>query len=215
VVGDRVVFFSQQTTFDHPLFPQPQTDPLRKFYTSMLAQIPGSALAQKWCVQHGLLDDDAASKWVMANGHGRGRAAASPAKRRPSAPGAARKPAPKPVKKAAPGKKKKASSSSDESSWDDSSSDSDVPLAKRAKPAVKKKPVMVKKKAASPSSSDSDSDVPLARVAAKPKPPPPAVKPKPEPPSSTKKRDVAFADGGLDDSSSDDDVPLAQRVAAG
>eukprot|EP00198_Chlamydomonas_reinhardtii_P004933 XP_001694269.1 predicted protein [Chlamydomonas reinhardtii] len=40
----------------------PETDSLRKFYTSLLEQIPESEMAKKWCLQHGLLSRDEAEK---------------------------------------------------------------------------------------------------------------------------------------------------------
>ena len=37
--------------------PPDEGDPLRKFYVSLLEQRPGSAMARKWCMQVGLLDE--------------------------------------------------------------------------------------------------------------------------------------------------------------
>ena len=42
-----------------------QTDALRSFYTSLKEQVPGSEMATRWCVQHGLLPRAQAEAWVL------------------------------------------------------------------------------------------------------------------------------------------------------
>lgn len=139
-------------------------------------------MAAKFCVQHGLLPRAEADAWVAANGRG-AAAARSPVKR---SSGSARKPA---AKARPSGKTARKRAATESESEDEASSDSDAPLAKRAKapPAAKERVSSAKKRT------------------------PPAAAVKKATPVS---RDVAFGDGGLDaGSSSDDDVPLAARAA--
>eukprot|EP00882_Tetradesmus_deserticola_P004525 GHRQ01004771.1.p1 GENE.GHRQ01004771.1~~GHRQ01004771.1.p1 ORF type:complete len:359 (+),score=183.28 GHRQ01004771.1:242-1318(+) len=125
-----------------------ETDPLRKFYMSLLSERSDSAMARKWCVMNGLLTRQEAEEWVRANKGGRGAAALTPSKapaKRPAAAAAQRAP---PAKKAAAGsgvkpkpkppakhtnKKDRLDFEMSEGEGDDgdSSSDDDVPLAQR------------------------------------------------------------------------------------
>lgn len=146
-----------------------EEDPQRRFYTSLLEQVPSSEMAKKWCVIHGLLPIEEAKKWVAKNGK---KAASAPAAKR-SKTSAAKKPkaaSTKGSKKAATGKagpkkvKKKASKVTYKE--DPSDSDEEVVPAKRLR---------VVRKSKVPSSSpiakykdtlhfsDSDSDVPIAQ----------------------------------------------------
>eukprot|EP00210_Caulerpa_lentillifera_P003063 g2925.t1 len=45
----------------------PETDPLRRFYTSLLEENSDSKMARKWCIQHGLLKKDEAEQWCLSN----------------------------------------------------------------------------------------------------------------------------------------------------
>eukprot|EP00878_Enallax_costatus_P035694 GHUV01039892.1.p1 GENE.GHUV01039892.1~~GHUV01039892.1.p1 ORF type:complete len:174 (+),score=96.85 GHUV01039892.1:329-850(+) len=133
-----------------------ETDPLRKFYTSLLQEKPDSFMARKWCVMHGLLDREDAEEFIKQNKAG--KAGATPTKapaakarttsaaaKRPAASSGKKAPAAKkaaagddkPKAKAAP--KRKAAAKKDKLDWDDSesddadddSSDDEVPLAQR------------------------------------------------------------------------------------
>ena len=42
-----------------------QVDALRRFYTSLKEQRPGSEMATRWCAQHGLLPREEAEAWVV------------------------------------------------------------------------------------------------------------------------------------------------------
>jgi hypothetical protein len=42
-----------------------ESDPLRRFYTTLLAQVPASEMARRWCAQFGLLPRADAEKWVL------------------------------------------------------------------------------------------------------------------------------------------------------
>jgi hypothetical protein len=169
----------------------PEGDPLRKFYGSLLVQRPDSEMARSWCGQRGLLPAGEAEKWVREQARAKGKAApgsAAAPRKRPSAAADA-KPAKK-AKAAAPKKKAAAATSaSSEESAGESSDEEVVPAARKRVPA------------------------PAAKPAAKPAPKP-AAKAKAAPKPAAAARDVAFADGGMDGSDSDDDVPLLQRKAA-
>jgi len=146
-----------------------ETDPMRKFYTSLLEQNPDSAMAKKWCVMHGLLSAEEAEEWVRQNkgagaraltpikasANGSSRAASSNgnssrgavkrpssgggaksavSKAKPAAGGAKAKPgAKRPAAKGVKARRQHAFDDSEEDAGDDSSSDDEVPLAKRAK----------------------------------------------------------------------------------
>lgn len=149
----------------------PEADPLRKFYTSLLSQNPGSEMAKKWCVQNGLLSRDEAEAWLesqrdmkqkhkspMKASNGHSRTAAKQHKPERPKPAAA-----KPnvaAKGKAPGKRKKQDSSDDD---DDASEDEEE---EEFKPQKKKRPPPVKKRRdvafADGGLDDSDDDVPLA-----------------------------------------------------
>jgi hypothetical protein len=47
-----------------------ENDPLRRFYSSLLAQNTKSEIARRWCVQHGLLPVEEAEKWLAEHGRG-------------------------------------------------------------------------------------------------------------------------------------------------
>jgi hypothetical protein len=48
----------------------PESDPLRRYYTSLYSQQPDSALAQRFCAQHGLMPLEMAEKWAAEHGRG-------------------------------------------------------------------------------------------------------------------------------------------------
>lgn len=124
----------------------PETDALRKYYTSLLQQRPDSQLARKWCVQHGLLPREEALQWLAEAGkklkspvkaeNGRqagvkraadsARAARPPAKKVKPEPKVKAEPRSTPVRKA-----KKDVAFSDGGL--DSDSDDDQPLVRRLK----------------------------------------------------------------------------------
>lgn len=43
----------------------PETDSLRKFYMTLLNQKPDSAMAMKWCLEHGLLNEKRSFEAMM------------------------------------------------------------------------------------------------------------------------------------------------------
>ena len=148
-----------------------EEDPLRRFYTSLLEQIPSSEMAKKWCVIHGLVSIEEAKKWVAK--YGKKSAPATAKKRNVSAVGG--KPAAKKAtKKASTGKpaaKKAKATSVKKATYKEDPSDSDEEV-------IPKKRLKVVRKSKVPSSSpiakfkdslnfsDSDSDVPLAQKVA-------------------------------------------------
>eukprot|EP00891_Asterochloris_glomerata_P007959 jgi/Astpho2/7959/Aster-06556 len=117
--------------------PPDETDPLRRFYTSLLEQRPESEMSKKWLVQHGLLPEDEAQAYVdstkAAKGSPPAKRKATPTKapaKRPSSAGKKEKAA-----KAAPAKRKRKEESESEDS-DDDDFDEKPALKKRA-PAVR------------------------------------------------------------------------------
>ena len=44
----------------------PETDPLLKFYTTMLKQKPNSEMAAKWCIEHGVLTPKKATTLLLS-----------------------------------------------------------------------------------------------------------------------------------------------------
>lgn len=147
----------------------PEEDPLRRFYTSLLEQVPNSEMARRWCAIHGLLDTKAAAAWVEEQARRRGNKSPSKSQQR--------RPASK-TGSMGEGKKKKmkkrrADSGADHHHNDDSDFKSTKSVNKKPKEKIKK-----------PSEKN----------------------------LSKSTRDVAFADGGLDGSDSDDDVPLHVRL---
>ena len=86
----------------------PESDPLRRYYTSLYSQQPDSALAQRFCAQHGLMPLEMAEKWAAEHGRGSQLSqrssqpsqspAKAPAKKAPSKKAATKK---TPAKKAA------------------------------------------------------------------------------------------------------------------
>lgn len=137
-------------------------DPQRRFYTSLLEQIPSSELAKKWCVMHGLLPLEDAKKWVDKHGK-KTVATSSKTKKAPATR------AKEPSKKTGSAKasKKKKSSNQPVYKEDPPDSDDEVVPAKKSR-VVHKSPKVPA--AASGSKfkdamhfSDSDSDVPLAQ----------------------------------------------------
>ncbi|GIL52455.1 hypothetical protein Vafri_8332 [Volvox africanus] len=175
--------------------PPPETDSLRKFYTSLLEQRPESELAKKWCLTHGLLPREEAEDLVaqLKKSKPAIKSPAKPSARSESKSAAAKPrrptekaPAPKRQRQAVPPPKKsraKYSDVEDESSSDSDEDDDDEPIVK-AKPATK----------------------PAAKA--------PAAKSTPA--SSGHKRsrsqDRAFIDGGLEHSDDEDDLPLVKRA---
>jgi len=164
--------------------PEPEEDdPLRKFYTSLLEQVPDSEMAKRWCVMSGLLSTEEATAWVAKNG--RKKSTNSPQKKSSSRKTGSKVKAVRmgkhksaPVKKLKDGKKSKGKAHRSKVktvSEEELSSDSEVLPTK--------------------GSSRRKSDTPKAGTAGR------------------SKKDVAFFDGGLDESDSDDDIPLAQIMA--
>lgn len=158
--------------------PEPEEDdPLRKFYTSLLEQVPDSEMAKRWCVMSGLLSVEEATAWVAKNG--KKKSTNSPQKKSSS-----RKTGSK-VKAVRTGKHKSVSVKK---------------LKGKARPA--------KVKIISEDELSSDSEVMPKKGSSRRK----SNTPKTGKADRTKK-DVAFFDGGLDESDSDDDIPLAQIMA--
>lgn len=124
-----------------------ETDPLRMFYSSLLEQRPESEMAEKWCLQHGLIDKARVEE--VAKKYARKQAKAEAKARVKKAAGATKK-ATAGNAKAAETKKRKAPAKA-----------ADKPKKAKAaqKPKPKKKPAP---KPAESDSSDSDDDVPLA-----------------------------------------------------
>lgn len=168
----------------------PEEDPLRRFYTTLLEQVPTSEMARRWCAIHGLLDVEAAAAWVEEQARKRG--SKSPSKSQ------TRRPA----------------SVAGKSSGKTSSS-----LETKQKTKTKAKAEVKKRKVESDDDDDDDNDdfkstkKPSTVKTDKVKKNKKATERNPK-----SMRDVAFADGGLDGSDSDDDVPLhlrLQRAKAG
>eukprot|EP00877_Chromochloris_zofingiensis_P000461 jgi/Chrzof1/10415/UNPLg00339.t1 len=132
-----------------------ENDSLRKFYTTLLEQNPDSEMAKRWCVIHGLLSREEAEEWVAvnkgktnnrtpvkaANGHSNGatpprRGASAAANGNTRAKPAVKKEANKAAAKAQlkPKAPPKGVNKRDMiMAEDDSDSDDDLPLAKRAR----------------------------------------------------------------------------------
>ncbi|GIL79645.1 hypothetical protein Vretimale_12240 [Volvox reticuliferus] len=177
--------------------PPPETDSLRKFYTSLLEQRPESEIAKKWCLTHGLLSREEAEDLVaqLKKSKPAVKSPAKPSARSESKNAAAKPrrtmekaPAPKRQRQAiSPPKRTRAkySDEEDESSSDSDEDDDDEPILK-AKPATK----------------------PAAKT--------PATKPTPastgQKKSRPNERDRAFGDGGLKYSDDEDDLPLVKRA---
>lgn len=207
----------------------PENDPLRRFYTSLLEQTPDSEMARRWCAMTGLLSHEDAEAWVAEaarkKGGGGSRSPSKPAPRRSTGGASTAK------KKAPAAKKVKEESSAGEES--SSEEEEDFKAKKRpAKKAPAPRGSSAQKKAKKVASSDeesasdedsaideeSDSDaeevIPQAKQRGGRTPAaPPAARPAPplKKPAATK-RDVAFTDGGMEGSDSEDDVPLGQRM---
>lgn len=169
-----------------------ENDPLRKFYTTLLDQRPDSQMAKKWCVQHGLLPREQAEKWMKENKKALAtkspsKATARPPAQRKSTGGAstARKPLTGANKKQAPGPKRSSLKDISDDGW--SSDDNEEVLPAK------------KKRASLPD---------VEKPGSIPKPP---LIPRKQLQQPSKRKDVAFADGGLGSSDSDDDVPLLAR----
>lgn len=172
--------------FDKPgqTRPEPEEDdPLRKFYTSLLEQVPDSEMAKRWCVMSGLLSVEEATAWVAKNG--KKKSTNSPQKKSSS-----RKTGSK-VKAVRAGKHKSVSVKK---------------LKDGKKSKGKARPAKVK--IISEDELSSDSEVMPKKGSSRRK----SNTPKTGKADRTKK-DVAFFDGGLDESDSDDDIPLAQIMA--
>ena len=165
--------------------PEPEEDdPLRKFYTSLLEQVPDSEMAKRWCVMSGLLSVEEATAWVAKNG--KKKSTSSPQKKSSS-----RKTGSK-VKAVRTGKHKSVS----------------VKKLKDGKKS-KGKARTAKVKIISEDELSSDSEVMPKKGSSRRK----SDTPKTGKADSRTKKDVAFFDGGLDESDSDDDIPLAQIMA--
>ncbi|KAL6755408.1 hypothetical protein V8C86DRAFT_223593 [Haematococcus lacustris] len=92
----------------------PETDSLRKFYTSLLEQKSDSAMAKKWCLQHGLLELDEAEALLKELGKKPLSSVKSPVKAPPRKPSAQAQAKAQPVKrKTAAAPTSKAGSKSD------------------------------------------------------------------------------------------------------
>lgn len=167
----------------------PETDPLRKFYTSLLSQRPDSEMAKKWCLQCGLLDQSEAEKVIRQLGRSPAKPAArAGAKTQTAKDNPAKRPAPKRKSedaKTTPRTKLKYEEFSDE--------DDDKP-AKRGN-------ARGNKKAESSDEDDSDDDRPLGAM----------LKKRPAVTKTRRTKDEAFTDGGLGDDDSDEDQPLSKR----
>lgn len=205
---------------------------MRRFYTTLLEQDPNSEMARRWCAMTGLLPRNEAEKWVAEQTKKKLSGKSSPMKAAPkkkssTAASAAKRKAPAPAeKKKSSTKATKTKNDNDGSRSDD---EEDFKSARKAKasaskpkpkavvaaapPAAEKAPAKKTKKenddenTTTTSSSGSDSDDGGAEV---------IPKPKQRGPNSVSQiwrtRDVAFHDGGLSGTDSDDDVPLAQRI---
>jgi len=165
-------------------------------------------MARRWCAMTGLLSREDAEAWVAEQAKKKGsRSPRKPAARRPAS---------------ASGKRKAVA---DEDDFKSAKRGKKTPQGKKdaakAKGSSEKK---AKKKAESEEEWDSESDgdeevLPQKKqrgetkangsAAADGKKTPASGAPKPK-----SVRDVAFVDGGMDGSDSDDDVPLLQRVKA-
>src|SRR4051812_15546478 len=72
-----------------------QLDPFRMFYESLYKQNPSSEMAEKWCLQHGILDADTAKKVLIkiekgvssssSSSYSRSTPQSSPVKKKPTA----------------------------------------------------------------------------------------------------------------------------------
>lgn len=181
-----------------------EEDPLRRFYTSLLEQDPTSEMARRWCAMTGLLPRDQAEKWVKEQTKRKLSGKSSPIKsaakkKAPSASVPKRKvPAPEQQKS----KKVKAEKRSDD--------EADFKSAKKAKHAPTSKASSEKKppaKELKQDSSDSSDDDDASEVM-------PQTKQRSTVAQNKTNRDVAFTDGGMDGTDSDDDIPLGQRMKA-
>lgn len=187
-----------------------EEDPLRRFYTSLLEQRSDSEMARRWCAMTGLLSKQDAEEWVTEQGKKKGGKSPSkqPASKRPSS---------------APSTKRKSTAASDDEADFKSAKKKKVSLGKDTGAEKKKKvvqpPAAVKPKKEKEDAGDSDDEVMPQAKQRKPtttatnKTAAAAASVPRKVPSSTK-RDVAFTDGGMDGSDSDDDVPLVQRMKA-
>lgn len=139
-----------------------EEDPQRRFYTSLLQQIPTSDMAKKWCVMAGLLPEEDARKWVEQNAKKKVNAGKSQTiAKKKATPRKSPKPAVK--KERTPKAKKKASV---EYRDDPSDSDEEVLPTKKVRKDLSLLSASAKKQKDKVTFSDSDSDdVPLAKIA--------------------------------------------------
>ena len=136
-----------------------EEDPQRRFYTSLLQQIPTSDMAKKWCVMAGLLPEEDARKWVEQNS----KKKVSTVKSQTSAKKKAT-PRKSAVKKERPPKGKKKTSV--EYRDDPSDSDEEILPKKKVRKNLSLLSPSAKKQKDKITFSDSDSDeVPLAKIA--------------------------------------------------
>ncbi|GAX73555.1 hypothetical protein CEUSTIGMA_g1006.t1 [Chlamydomonas eustigma] len=186
----------------------PETDPLRKFYTSLLSQRPDSDMALKWCLMHGLLSEKDAKAALAKIGKGTSRS--TPVKSEPSRKAVKREPKEEPVSKGAVGVMaggRKRPKVKYEDDFDESEDDEEVKKKPAAsKKEATKKPVGVKKE----EEEEDEDEKPLSsliskkRVAVKSEAPAAA-------PNRTTIKDVAFRDGGMEDDDDEDEKPLSLR----
>lgn len=209
-----------------------QEDPLRRFYTTLLEQDPDSEMARRWCAMTGLLPRNEAENWVAEQTKKKLSGKSSPMKSVPKKKSNASATAPK-RKAPAPTKKKKSSTKAtaenghgnDSSSSSSSDEEEDFKSAKKAKPSFSKPksaaavaPSAAKNPSAKKTKKENDGEdtgssdnndgvegisQPKQRSTA----PPTTITAE-----KKTKRDVAFTDGGMDGTDSDDDVPLGQRM---
>lgn len=184
----------------------PETDPVRKFYTSLLDQNPTSEMAQRWCIQYGVLPLEEARRIHAELRSVKGLPPVrTPVKSEPTRP---RPPPPKRKAVAA---------------LSDSDSDDQV-LLKRRRPEPPKRPAPKPSLASRPPPKPgmasptglkaSGNHAQAPRHAPAPKVKLPENKPRPAAPPKAAKQDVAFSAGRLDELDSEDDeddMPLAAR----
>lgn len=192
----------------------PETDPARKFYTSLLQQIPSSEMAKRWCLRFGVLPPDQA-KVIWAELEKKGKSMGkSPAVAVKTKPRLAKvedeedEEDERPKAKKAPRSTGAKSKRPNEDDDDDDDDESDEPIVKKgrvkkeAKASVKK-PVAKKDVAFDDGGlgEDDDDDKPILAKAKKANPPVKAQMPAPLPPAAQ-------------DDDDSDDLPLIKRAKA-
>ena len=168
---------------------------MRRFYTTLIDQKPESEMARRWCAMTGLLSKQDAEQWVAEQARKKG--AKSPSKaavKRPSS---------------GVSKRKSTAAADDEGDFKSAKKKKVTPTAKSTGSDTKKKSVKApvaksRKEVIDDDDDDDDSDAEIIPKAKHRSTSSKKLHPK--------KRDVAFTDGGMDGSDSDDDVPLVQRM---